>query len=197
MNDTIDDTTVSIADIEAYLSSRLSKKRFAHTCSVRDVACDLASHLGCDPAKAERAALLHDAGRQYSQEEMHEMLTLHIHDLPADMFRTKGLMHAHVSYYIAKTSFGITDREVLEAIRYHTTGKDNLSLLAKIVYLADYIDPLRKLDGLDELFEKARYDFNAVLLEVIVRSMSYVLAKHEFLAQETVLFYNEVRDATA
>ncbi|MCP6368247.1 bis(5'-nucleosyl)-tetraphosphatase (symmetrical) YqeK, partial [Klebsiella pneumoniae] len=75
------------------------------------------------------------------------------------------LWHAPVGAFLVRNEVGITDKEVLDAIAYHTSGRPGMTLLEKIVYVADYIEPGRRFPGVDEVRELAKKDLNAALIQ--------------------------------
>lgn len=122
--------------------AQMPDKRWRHTLGVVETAIKLAKRYGGDPAQAELAALLHDYSKAWSTDRME--LVIREHKLPATLLdHDKELWHAHVGAWAVMTEHGIADEEVLDAIRYHTSGREGMTKLDKIVCLADYIEPGR------------------------------------------------------
>lgn len=157
--------------IQERLQSMISPERYTHSLGVAAVAGKLAAQHGADREKAELAGLLHDCGKSPSNN------TLLNRVLEFGIVRDEiekvaiGLLHGPVSAELARREFGVEDEEILLAIRYHTTGRVWMSLLEKIIYLADYVEPERCYPGADELRELAFTDLTAAL----VRSMDIAL----------------------
>lgn len=146
------------------LRTFITQKRFDHTIGVVTTAIELADRFGVDGRKARTAALLHDCAKSVP---LNELLVL-----------TDGepkyapILHAQAGAIIAKSEFGETDEDVLQAIRLHTTGEANMTSLDKIIYLADMIEPSRDFEGVAELRKEKDLD-NAILL-ALQRSICYI-----------------------
>ncbi len=130
--------------------SYLKGKRIPHVLGTEQEAIRLAQHYGADEKKAQVAALLHDSTKRLSLEEQLSLCS-HYH-IPLDDLerKTLKLLHAKTGAALARDVFGV-DQEIYDAIFYHTTGKADMTLLEKILYLADYIEPSRDFPGVDTL----------------------------------------------
>ena len=106
----------------------------------------LAEHFGVDPQKAYIAGISHDIAREFSRKKMRRLAEKSYEVEQWELVKP-ALLHGKAGAVILRERFGITDREFLEAVRFHTTGMPGMSDLAKIVYIADYIEPNRKHDG--------------------------------------------------
>lgn len=100
------------------------------------------------------------------------------------------LWHAPVGAYLVENEVGIHDRDVLQAIRYHTSGRPHMSLLEKIIYVADYIEPGRQFPGVDEVREVADNDLNEALLLSIQNSIIFLVKKKRAVFPLTLQTYN-------
>lgn len=123
----------------------------------------LAERFGADPAKAELAAILHDVAKYWPIEEQRNLL-IREQIGQAELEFDKALMHAVIGAWVAEHEYGIQDQDVLDAIRYHTSGREQMSLLDKVVCLADYIEPGRDFPGVDKLRKLARNDIDEALI---------------------------------
>ena len=126
--------------IKKELSKKLKKERFEHTVGVMYTSASLAMRYGANIEKAMTAGLLHDCGKYCSAKEqlkLCEKYKITLTDLEHSM---PALIHAKLGAYLAENEYGIKDREVLDAITYHTTGRPEMTMLEKILYIADYID---------------------------------------------------------
>ena len=187
--------------ISGILRAELRPKRFKHTMGVMATARELAEIHGENEDKAQRAGLLHDNAKALSLEQMRRIAGESGLEIGAGESASASLMHAPVGAYLAKERFGEQDEEVLDAIRYHTTGRPNMSALEAIVYLADMIEPGRAdFEGLSELRKLARRDLFAALERGLYLSNSYVLERKQPLfersaqAYEWIRHYNETRN---
>lgn len=127
-----------------FLSKNLSERRFIHSLGVRDCAVSLAGKYSQDSIKAETAALLHDCCKEIPPEVL--LKKAKEYDIPMnEVFQLQpGLLHGFVGAFEASTRFSIYDEDVLNAVRYHSTARPGMSMLEKIVYVADCIEPNRK-----------------------------------------------------
>ena len=155
-------------DYKARVKTMLSEKRYAHTLGVAEAARSLALHYGADPERAEVAAILHDCAKE----------------LPDA--RESKLLHAPLGASIAEKEFGVTDRDVLDAVRYHTTAKADMGLLTKIIYIADYIEPNRDYDGVSIMRELAYSDLDKAILMGLDFTISDLLAQGKTIHTDAV-----------
>ena len=125
------------------IRSFITTKRYIHSCNVADLAYEIAKANNIErPDRAYIAGLLHDIGK-YKENDS----TIMVEHYKEYVDYPSYLKHQFIGEYLAKTEFGIVDPEILEAIAYHTTGKDNMCDLAKIIYAADKIEPGRGYDS--------------------------------------------------
>ncbi len=157
------------------LSQKLREKRFVHTMGVADCAKQLAEKYGADPEKAYTAALLHDIVKEDTIEEMLDLCK----NLPIDdeMRETRALLHGPAGAEYAKRHFGI-DADMYNACFYHTVGRENMSVLEKIVYLADVIEPNRTQPGVETLRVLAEEDLDKAVLQAMNNTIGYLEKNH-------------------
>ena len=141
----------------------LDERRIAHVAGCESEAIELARRWGEDPETAAEAGILHDITKRLSHEE--QLNLCEKYDIICDSAErvTPKLLHAKTGAAVAKELFGVRD-PVYEAIRWHTTGKADMTLLEKIIYLADYIEPTRDFPGVDALRELAYEDLDRAML---------------------------------
>ncbi len=140
----------------------LDEYRVAHVAGCESEAVSLAMHWGEDPELAAEAGILHDITKRCSKEEQLQLCEKYgIINNHAELEAPK-LLHAKTGAALARDLFGVSDA-VYEAIRWHTTGKSDMSLFEKILYLADYIEPTRDFDGIDRLRTLAYEDLDAAM----------------------------------
>ncbi|MBO6061443.1 MAG: nicotinate (nicotinamide) nucleotide adenylyltransferase [Clostridia bacterium] len=163
-----------IQSIRSILKERLKRKRLAHTMLTVREAVRLAAHYGVDTEKARLAALLHDCIKLPNRELVafcdNEGIAI-----TDEERQNPYLIHSRVGALLAETEFGVEDEEVLSAIRSHTLGRIGMSLLDKIVYVADKIEPSREYEGLDTIRATAYEDINHAMLLVMQHSADYTL----------------------
>ena len=168
----------SVAEINEYLKKELSPKRYAHTLGVREAAERLAERYGEDRGRARLAAALHDCAKDFSDETT--LCYLSRYNIPLDAVTATqvNLAHPLVAAEIAREKFGINDIGVLEAIRSHTTGRENMSRLEKIIYVADCIDESRDYyEGLELIREVAYEDLDGATAAGLKAAINYTLNK--------------------
>ena len=127
------------------LRTDLTPDRFKHTLGVERAALKLAAKNGVDPQKARLAALLHDCAKCMDERDMGNLLRRHGMEPKFVADRTRTLMHAAAGMILAKEKYGIHDPEILGAIRWHTTGRAGMTKLEKLIYLADVVEPNRRV----------------------------------------------------
>jgi predicted HD superfamily hydrolase involved in NAD metabolism len=137
------------------------------------------------------AALCHDLARLYSGEDL--IKTLHSRGIDPDSFGFKHsiLLHGYVSEILALEEIGITDESILSAIRKHTTGEKEMSVLDKLIYIADKLEPGRDFQGIDELRDLAAKDIIMAFPSVIATVISMVVARKWPLYYNSVASYNQ------
>lgn len=167
-----------ISLIQETLRKELSQKRFSHTIGVQYTAASLAMRYHYDIEKAQIAGLLHDCAKEYSDEKMLEKCKKYRITMTDVEKRNPYLLHCKLGAYLAKSEYQIQDEDILQAITSHTTGRPEMSLLEKIIYVADYIEPGRRT------FKEL----------ISIRSMAYVhLDKTVYMILKYTLDYLENR----
>ena len=129
------------------VKSRLSEKRWTHTKNVKKMAVKLAKRWGADPEKAAMAAILHDSAKEMPKQELLQIFADNAIMAESAPQRPSPVWHGIAAAILAETQWGITDPEILSAIRCHTTGKPDMSKLDKILYLADMTSAERDWPG--------------------------------------------------
>ncbi len=154
---------LSIQELRPIALSYLKAKRIPHVLGTEQTAVELAKKYGADEQKARVAALLHDCTKRLSMEE--QLALCEKYGIVLDELEQKALklLHAKTGAAIARDVFGVDD-EIYSAILWHTTGKPDMTLLEKVIYLADFIEPTRDFPGIEELRETVWRDLDAGLL---------------------------------
>ena len=155
-----------------YLRLKLSEKRYTHSLGVADEAKKLAERYNADVNKAYIAGLVHDVAKEVKPDEARELLRdkFGIY-LDSVTYNVPKLLHAHLGACFAQTEFGIYDAEILDA---------------KIIYIADYIEPNRSFDGVDELRELACKDIDAAILMGLDFTIGELLQEKKMFHPDTV-----------
>lgn len=169
-----------------YLRDNLKTKRYIHSLGVSESAVKLAEKYGASKEKAEIAGLVHDCAKYMSGEDILNIMRKMGEEIDEVSLKSPDIMHGRASAYIAQTLMEIENEEILQAVRYHTTGKENMMLLEKIVYLADYIEPNRNFPGVDKLREVALTDLDKALLMAFNNTIRFVIDKDQMLHMDTI-----------
>lgn len=168
---------------------RLSARRWTHTKNVKKMAVRLAQRWGADPEKAAVAAYLHDSAKELPQAELLQIFAdnaIIAENAPA---RPAAIWHGIAAAILAQTRWGVDDPEILSAIRCHTTGKPGMSLLDKILYLADMTSAERDWPGVEELRALEMEDLDRALCRALKQSIDFVEEKGGALDPESVAAY--------
>jgi predicted HD superfamily hydrolase involved in NAD metabolism len=171
----------------------MPERRWTHTLGVVSEAVKLAERFGGDRSKAELAALLHDYAKAWPIERQGR--AIREHGLPADLLEyDKELWHAHVGAWAVQTELGVDDEEVLDAIRYHTSGRERMTLLDKIVCLADYIEPGRDFPGVNKIRELAEHSLEEALVAGFDSTLAFLMQQGKRIYPLTVIARNGLID---
>ena len=161
--------------IQKKLAKYLDEDRFQHTLGVMYTCAALAMTHGYDLQDAQAAGLLHDCAKCIPNKK--KLKLCDSNNIPVSEFeRTHPfLLHAKLGAYVAREKYGIEDEEILSSITWHTTGKPAMSLLEKIVYIADYIEPHRdKAKHLTEVRHLAFQDLDECMYEILKDTLNYL-----------------------
>ena len=180
------------------LSKYMDQNRWYHTQGVRFMSAALAMAHGADLKKAELAGLLHDCAKCISDSKKIKICDKNGIAITKVERENPFLLHAKVGVYIAHEKYGVTEPDVLDAIRYHTTGKPGMTPLEQIVFIADYIEPRRnKSRHLPEIRKMAFRDLNECCYLILKDMLLYLNSKSGQIdsnTQEAYAFYEEVHD---
>lgn len=181
----------NIENIKCSLQSMLSQRRYEHTLGVEYTCCALAMRYGADMEQARAAGLLHDCAKHYSGQKLIEKCKQYQLSINEYEKAFPELLHAKVGACLAKEKYGIEEQEILDAIICHTTGKPEMTLLEKILYIADYIEPNRdRAPHLSEIRKLAFHDLDACLLQILSDTMIYLQTRGSVIDPQTEATYN-------
>ena len=177
------------------VKNMLSEKRFKHTEGVVLRAIEYAVVYNVDTQKVKLAAILHDIAKEISKEESYKKLEIYGVKLDNIEKRNFNLIHSILGAEIAKNEYGLED-DIVSAIRYHTTGKENMTILEKIIYLADATEPNRVYDNkenelsLDELVELIKSNIDKGLEYILKWNLQSVIKRNLLVHLDSVKAYN-------
>jgi len=157
------------------MQSALKADRFDHTLGVAYTAANMASVHDVDVQKALIAGFLHDCAKNISHDEQMQICRKYDVEITDIEKRNPALIHAKAGMCLAKHKYDIKDPEILSAIRWHTTGKPDMTDLEKIIFIADFIEPNRKpLEHMDEIRKEAFRDLNLCMLHILRDTLNYL-----------------------
>lgn len=165
----------SWAELELALTARISGERLQHVYRVVATARELSDQFGAPSEKAEAAALMHDWARSEAEETLlQEAERLNLITDPSEQ-QQPLLLHGPVAAAWLRSKGLIADDDVLNAVRWHTTGRASMSLLEKIIWLADYIEPGRNFFGVEQVRAAARTELDVAMLLGLEQTIAFVL----------------------
>lgn len=168
------------------LASVLTEKRFIHSLNVADTVVKMAKHYGADEKRTYIAGLLHDCGKSYKGNAAREFAKETGYEPDEIEWLQPGLLHGVIGEYIARHEYGVTDTEVLAAIRWHITGRAGMSVIEKIIYVSDYIEPGRGFTGVEAMREEAFRNLDRCIVLCANSTIRYVVENGYLLHPKTV-----------
>lgn len=188
-----------IRKLKKQVKQVLKKERYEHTLGVMYTAAALAMRYDADMDKAMTAGLLHDCAKYCSCGEQIKLCKKYDLPLTEAELAIPALIHAKLGAYLAEHEYDITDREVLDAIAYHTTGRPHMTLLEKIIYLADLIEPGRDyIPVLPKIRSVAFVDLNNAVCMTAGETLKYLEQIGNPIdpaTRETYNYYNFTEEA--
>lgn len=170
---------------------RLPKKRWEHVQGVMETAVILAERFGADPVKADLAAIVHDVAKYWPIPQLEQAVIEH--HIQGDLLGyDRQLLHAHVGAYVAEAEYGIFDPEILDAIRYHTSGREYMTILDKVVCLADYMEPGRDFPGVERIRYLAETSLDQALIAGFDSTITHLIAKGKSIYPLTIIARNSL-----
>ena len=189
--------------IKKYLKKHLTKDRYHHTLGVAYTAAALAMKYNTDTSNANLAqraylaGLLHDCAKCMSDEKKLQMCDKNHTSYSSMEAEHPYLLHGKVGAHIARAKFKIRDEDILQAITWHTTGRPNMSLLEKIIFIADYIEPSRKpVKELDLIRRLAFEDIDRTMEKILSNTLKYLAVKNtpvDTMTQTTYESYKKLK----
>lgn len=174
------------------LKKALTKNRYEHTLNVVKVAESLALRYHANVDKASHAALLHDCAKNFSDAQLIEYAEAQGLKIDPVTRLEPQLLHGPVGVLVAKSTYGVTDKQILNAIQNHTTGRKNMSKLEKIIYLADFIESGRTYPGVDELRIAAFEDLDKAVILALTNTIRHVALINGLIHTRTIDARNDL-----
>ncbi|MBR6618344.1 MAG: bis(5'-nucleosyl)-tetraphosphatase (symmetrical) YqeK [Oscillospiraceae bacterium] len=179
-----------VKDRIAFLEQQLSPKRFRHSCNVARAARQLAQKYGADVEKAYFAGLMHDVCKEMLFDDQKALMLAGDFAPDEAELQSKKVWHGIAGAYYLQSEFGVTDKDILNAVRFHTVGRANMSLLEEIIYIADMISDDRDYKGVGKMRKLAFENLQDAMFESIRDSAVAILKKGVMLPQYTIAAYN-------
>ena len=155
------------------IQEMLPEKRYKHSLNVANCAVKLSEIYGCDKEKAYIAGIAHDCAKYLNKDEIEK--------------DNLALSHSLIGSYIAKYEFGINDKDIINAIKYHTTGKEDMDIIEKIIYIADLIEEDRDFPGVEELRDLVyNKELDKALLISFNNTIKFVIENNQLIHNRTV-----------
>ena len=188
---------ISTEELLDWLKKNLNEERYEHSLGTADCAKDLAQRYNLDTEKAYVAGLLHDCAKCFSTEKLLSMIEdnhLDVEDIEKMNYKT---LHAPVSAFVAAKNFGVTDKEILSSIRWHTIGKVEMSDFEKIIFLADKIETrTREPEHAQPIRDKlqGKNGLNEALLQCYRQTIKSLVDRDLKICPITIDIYNKFED---
>lgn len=186
--------------IKKTLKESLNEERYNHTLGTADCALKLAKKYGLDEKKAYLAGLLHDCAKCKSNDELLKIIKQELKNIDEGELQNYKTLHAPVGEYFARTMYNIDDSEILNAIRYHTIGRVNMSLFEKIIFLADKIEEnTRDEKYSEEIWQildknKGETGLDMALFRCFSETIKSLVNRELKICKTTIDVYNELLD---
>ena len=183
---------MTLKEYEEIIEKRMKAGRFKHSKNVAKEAVRLAKKYGADVQKAETAGILHDATKETPDSEQLELIERAGIVLTPLERSTRKLWHAISGAAFVQVELGITDEDIINSIRYHTTGRAGMSLLEKVIFIADFTSAERDYDGVDKMRKLADKDLDEAVLEGMSFTIADLAQRKLTIAPDTFMGYNDV-----
>jgi predicted HD superfamily hydrolase involved in NAD metabolism len=177
-------------EIGVLLLKTIGPKRYQHSMRVMDTAVELSNKHGLNLENVKTASILHDCGRIKKNSCISADFSFYSVIPDAMTYNNPNLHHAVIGRYVAYECYGIRDSDILNAIRYHTTGRPGMSLLEKIIYLSDAIEPDRDYEGVDEIRSMVCKNIDKALVMSLKSTVDFLNAKKISIHGDTKKCYN-------
>ncbi len=183
---------MNLEQMDILLKQALKPGRYVHSVNTMKEAVRLAEHYGEDVEAAAIAGLLHDCGKNLNDEQTLEYCSNYGITLSRLEQNQVFLMHGAVGALIAREKYGVENVYILDAIKYHTTGYGDMSMLDKIILLADYIEPGRRHSEVEDARRLAYTDINRALISAFDSTIRYVMDRKGLIHPATIEARNNI-----
>lgn len=185
-------TALNLEYYKGIIKERMGEKRYIHSVNVAKAAKHLAEKYSADVEKAVVAGILHDVTKETPYDVQLKIIQENGIILDGVQQFSPKTWHAISGSVYVKTQLGITDAEILNAIRYHTSGRENMSLLEKVIFVADFIGEERDYKGVDVMRKKAENSLEEAMLYGVTFSITDLATRQCAIDQNTLALYNQL-----
>lgn len=179
-------------EFKTLIKGKLKESRYIHSLNVADSAKILAAKYGCDEEKAYTSGLLHDVMKNADDEEQLEVIGKAGWELTDCEKANKKLWHAVAGAAFMKTELGIEDEDMIEAVRYHTTARKEMSVLEKVIYVADFISADRDYPEVEDVRAAANESLEKAMMLGLEFCIQEIAKRRQILHPDSVDAYNEI-----
>lgn len=181
---------MDLKKIKRAMEKTLDNKRYEHTLGVEYTAAALAMRYDVSLEKARLAGLLHDCAKCMSDEKRLNLCERHNITINDCERENPSLLHAKVGSFLAMNEYHVMDNDIINAILNHTTGRPGMSILEKIVFVADYIEPNRKqAPNLAQIRKEAFMDLDIAFMHILKDTLAYLESRNEVVDPMTAVTY--------
>lgn len=171
------------------INGAMSEQRFRHVLGVEAAALELAQQYGCDERKASLAALLHDYAKEVADQVFLDLIDQY--QLGEELKAWgNNVWHGMVGAYKIRQDFSLEDQDILQAIQRHTVGAKQMTLLDKVLYVADYIEPNRDFPGVEEARQLSKLSLDKAVAFATARTIAHLAQKRIPIYPQTIETYN-------
>lgn len=170
----------------------IGERRYFHSRRVVEIGLKLAEIYNEDKEKVKLAAILHDCGKLENKTKL--LKKAKDFDIILDIYMKNNieLIHGPLGARIAGKKYKINDQEILNAIKYHTTGRENMTLLDKIIYIADYIEPRKDFQGIEAIRQLAYKDINKSIIMAMDKTIKHLIDNKNLIHINTIRGRNDL-----
>lgn len=183
---------MDLEQIKNRLKEIMEKSRFEHACRVSSTAEQIAEYYQLPIKNVKISGLLHDCAKDYTVNHLKSLIKKYNLKLNEVEEHIPKIWHAYVGAEMAKEIFQIEDQEILNAIKYHSTASVKLDLVGKVIYIADKIEPNRRVIKLKELWQLVWKDLDLAMLELLNQEIKYLVINKLIIHPDTVEARNKI-----
>ncbi len=182
----------SVKSVIKKVKKKIDKKRLKHSLKVAETAEKLAVSEDVNPEKAYLAGILHDYAKSVDKGKLKKLAAKSLWEIDRYEYLIPEVLHAPVGAYLVKKEFSIKDKQILEAIRFHTIGSPKMDKLAKIIFISDIIEPNRKFSGIEQIRKSVKINLDKGIIKACNHAIKYNIEKKRLLHPNTIELRNKL-----